>query len=143
MDDPERERGGEAFLYTRALDPTTSPLGRMLAAIAGLVTAIATMLVLAEQTHRMEVFRAFVHAHRRGRGASSIKRSDLLEDVEGAEIEELERRSEGKGLRGWAATRTAVTTWLAVLVAFAIIDTFTIGIAIAELCDWWHPLDED
>lgn len=139
---PSASIAAQAFLYSRALDPGTSALGRLIAAIAGLVTAIATMQVLVEQTYRMKVFQVFVHEHRKNRGVSSIRRRDLLADFAGPEVDELKSVARGNTLRGRAATKmSSGRTWLTVMVVFAVIDAFTIGIAVAEIFEWWHPLD--
>jgi hypothetical protein len=76
---PGASLAAQAFLYTGGLGPETSALARLLLAIVGLVTAAATIQILLEQGYRMEVFRQFVHARRRARGAESIRRRDMRE----------------------------------------------------------------
>jgi hypothetical protein len=127
---PGASLAAQAFLYTRGFDPATSGLARLLVAIVGLATAVATIQILREQAHRMDVFRQFVHAKRDERGVESIRRSALLDELE--RLGEEPRRREPSGL-------DATTTWLLVMAMFALVDLFTGVAAVLELLGAWDP----
>jgi hypothetical protein len=70
---PGASRAAKAFLYNRGLDPSTSGLARLLVAVAGAVTAIATIKILGEQAYRAEVSSAYLLARRRKREVATIR----------------------------------------------------------------------
>ena len=111
-------------------------------AIVGLVTALATIQILLEQGYRMEVFRQFVHAKRRQRGAESVRRNAMGDEVKrlgGEEEAGLTRFTQGPVRRFVIERAHAVTTWLLVMVLFGLVDMFTLVAAVLELAGAWDP----
>jgi hypothetical protein len=138
---PSASLAAQAFLYTRGLDPNTSGLARLLVAVVGAVTAVATIKILGEQSYRADVFRLYLHARRRDREVEGMRRRDLANEVErlgDPEAAELKHYDAGwrRLLREGPG---AGTTWLVVMTVFLVVDLFTFIVAVFELAGAWSP----
>jgi hypothetical protein len=138
---PGASLAAQAFLYTRGLDPNTSGVARLLVAVVGAVTAIATIKILGEQSYRIDVWRLYLHARRRERRVEGIRQRDMaarvsrLGDPEAAELQRYDagwRRLLRKG-------PNSGTMWLLVMIAFLVVDLFTLVVAVLELAGAWAP----
>jgi len=138
---PSASLAAQAFLFTRGLDPNTSGLARLLVAVVGAVTAIATIKILGEQSYRADVSRRYLHARRRERDVQGIRQRDLAEEVKrlgGNEAKELQRYDAGWRRRLRKPPGSAAT-WLLVMIAFLVVDLFTLAVAVFELAGAWDP----
>jgi hypothetical protein len=141
---PGASLAAQAFLYTRGLDPSTTVEARALVAFVGLVTAVATIQILIEQGFRMQVFRLYVHARRRQRGADHLGRDALIEEIQAAgspEAERLARYTNRALFRPAVEMTNAARTWLSVMVVLAAVDIGIFLIAFADLVGLtnWDP----
>src|SRR4051794_5208487 len=70
----------QAFLLSIALNPTTQPLGRLLAALAGLVTLGATAHLLAKQAYNFDVYEAVIERDRQLLNLPGVQMDGLVDD---------------------------------------------------------------
>jgi len=139
---PGASLAAQAFLFTRGLDPNTSGLARLLVAVVGAVTAIATIKILGEQSYRADVQRLYLHARRRERNVERIRQSDLAAEVKrlgGREAVELQRYDAGWRRHLKEPRPGSITTWLLVMIVFLVVDLFTLGVACFELAGAGDP----
>lgn len=149
---PGASLAAQAFLYTRGLDPNTSGVARLLVAVVGAVTAIATIKILGEQWYRADVVRLYLHARRRERKVEGIRQSDLAAEVKRLGDPEADdsdpvlvllagdlQRYDTGWRRLFRKGPGSVTTWLLVMVVFLVVDLFTLVVAVFELAGAWEP----
>jgi hypothetical protein len=138
---PSASLAAQAFLFTRGLDPNTSGLARLLVAVVGAVTAIATIKILGEQSFRADVPRLYLHARRRERNVEGIRQADWAQEVErlgDREADEL-RRYDAGWRRRLREPPGSGTTWVLVMIVFLVVDLFTLVVAVSELAGAWDP----
>ena len=126
----------EAFLLTIALRSGTSPTGRLLASAAGIAAIAASMQFLARQAFSFDLYEAVIEAERKRLGLHGLTRDALLElrpsFSPGSQL--LARKWEQRWwLRKPVVELRAVTVWGFALAAFAAINVFVFGCAVAQL----------
>ena len=63
----------QAFLLSIALDPSTSPTGRLMAAIAGGMALLGSMHLLVKQNYHFDLYEAVIERERKALGLHSVQ----------------------------------------------------------------------
>jgi hypothetical protein len=130
---PALSIAAQAFLYTRAFDPSTSDAARVVVSVAALICALGTLQLLLKHRYHEEMYSVALDKSRTDRGAEPLR--ILFRETANASGETRFRR--------WRARRwllypvvelSSVTVWAWVLWAFVAIDLF----AIASVCFNWE-----
>jgi hypothetical protein len=148
---PGTSIAAQAFLYSTGLQAGTSGWARLLVAIVGLVTALATLQVVAGEGRRLEIFRRYVRRNRDRRQATPLRLRNLLPAALEAAKEEAKTDSgglfdapllwiEGHSFLRKAAGPSAATTWGLVLVLFVVVDAVVLVFAALQLAGAANPL---
>ena len=138
---PGASLAAQAFLYSRGLDPNTTPGARLVVAVVGFVTAFAAIQILVEQGYRMQIFRLYLHARRDHRGADPVSRESMLSEIQafgGAEAKRIKHYTDWRPAK-WFVNRNAPTTWLWVMLLLAGFNALVAVAAITEMCGGWAP----
>jgi hypothetical protein len=126
----------QAFLYSRALDPNTSATARLLVAIVGLCTALATAQLLLKHRYHEAVYANAIDAARNKRGLEPLGEMKLFktraEDVSTADYQKWMRLRRVVEL-------PATGVWIATIAVFALVDLFVGVVAVLELFQVWDP----
>ena len=69
----------QAFLLSIALDPSTEPLGRLVAAAAGVVALLGAMHLLVKQTFHFDLYEAVIERERKALNLDSVQLDGLLD----------------------------------------------------------------
>lgn len=137
---------GQALLLTVALDAATSPRGRLVASVAGILTIFAALHFLAKMAFTFDMYEAVIERERVRLGWPRLYRDELLRDLRSFPPDTLLRKrqwwrpkesKEPKGglfVRGrrWVAMRGAVTVWVTV---FGLLLALDFAIGLRALCN--------
>jgi len=123
---PALSIAAQAFLYTRAFDPSTSNAARVVVSIAALISALGTLQLLLKHRYHEEMYSVALDKSRTDRGAESLH---LLfpETAGGSHEEGFQRWMTRSWLRRPIVGLSSVVVWAWVLWAFVAIDLFAIA----------------
>jgi len=123
---PALSIAAQAFLYTRAFDPSTSNAARVVVSIAALVTALATLQLLLKHRYHEEMYSVALDKSRADRGVEPLH--TLFRDAANKSSEQRFHRWEArKWLRHPVVGLSSVVVWVWVFWAFIAIDVFAIA----------------
>lgn len=116
----------QAFLYTRAFDPSTSNAARVVVSIAALITALATLQLLLKHRYHEEMYSVALDKSRADREVEPLHA--LFSDVANGSSEQRFHRWEArKWLRRPVVGLSSVVVWVWVFWAFIAIDVLVIA----------------
>jgi hypothetical protein len=126
----------QSFLYSQGVASTTSGPARIVVAIVGLVTAIATAAILINRAARNRMWRAVLDGCRTKRDAAPLGWDAMRRHV-GTNYPK-DRESSESADRWVSKHLTPRTIWLFVLAVFALADLFVLAVGITETAggDW-------
>lgn len=132
---PALSIAAQAFLYTRAFDPTTSSAARIVVSVAALVSALATLQLLLKHRYYEEMYSVALDKSRASRDVEPLR--PLFADLAN---ESTEKRFPRWRYRFWlkypVVKLSSVVVWAWALWVFVLIDLF----AIANVAFSWTQL---
>jgi hypothetical protein len=133
----------QSFLYSQGVAATTSGPARILVALIGLVTAVATARILIQCALHNEMWRSVIDASRAERRAPSLRTSAMHAEAashDPGEGEPFTKRSQRSRLIRIAASGLPpAESWLIVLVVFALGDLAVLAVGITQSAKLWAP----
>ena len=125
---PGLATAAEAFVLTIALAPSTAPLGRLTAAVAGGLALFGAFHFINKQSYNFDLYDALIERQRQRLGRMSMYR-ETIERLDLPEHTSLKRRRRTRFTR----KRGAVSVWRAVLVGLLAIN---LAISVYAVCEW-------
>lgn len=140
----------QAFLYSRAFDPETSPLAQGAVAGVALVIALATIHLLMKHSFFEETYSWAIDAFRKSRGAPPLNGGRVFESAAAQHAAELRREGDDRERRGaeryllWiedgprrslVVEQPARKVWIRSLWLLAAVDCAALGVALVRLLD--------
>lgn len=130
---PALSIAAQAFLYTRAFDPTTSNAARVVVSTAALFSALATLQLLLKHRYHEEMYSVALDKSRADRGVEPLH-TLFPELAKNSSEDRFARWNDRFWLQFPVAGLSSVTVWAWTLWAFVLIDIF----AIATVAFGWN-----
>jgi hypothetical protein len=132
---------GQAFLLSIVLSRDVTHQARIVAALAGLIAAVAAAHLYAKQVYLFDLYEGFLERERRRLGLPGVQTDDLKRGGFPENTLHFQRGWETKRWRRWLIVdRRAANVWFGALVLFALIDVVLLGYSgYALICsdpDW-------
>lgn len=124
---------GQAFLFTVTLEPSTSGLGRLIAALVGTVAAAAVLQLFLKHRFSEETHAEWIHTH----SDVDFKTETLVAETGRKTATHWHRRS---AMRRFVVDLPAWKVWAVTLLTFLLADLLILVLAILELVRLWTPL---
>jgi len=130
---PALSIAAQAFLYTRAFDPSTSNAARVVVSLAALISALATLQLLLKHRYHEEMYSIALDKSRANRGVERLH--TLFPDLANESDEDRFPRWKNRfWLQRPVVRLSSVMVWAWTLWAFVLIDLF----AIANVAFGWN-----
>jgi hypothetical protein len=137
---PALSLAAQAFLFLIALDPGTSGLGRVIAALVGAAAAAATALGMLKHNYVEEMYASVVDRCQDILGGQRLHRHELVTLADGHGDNRLFERWKQTWWRRMVMRRSATDFWIGTLLFYLAVDLAVLALAIVQMLGGPSPL---
>lgn len=137
---PALSLAAQAFLFVVALDPDTSGLGRLIAAVVGATAAAATALAILKHNYTEEMYGSVVDHCQDVLGGPRLHRKELEALARAHDANPYFNRWMSKRWRRRVLRLSATDFWIATLLLYLLVDLVVLGLAVFQLTGGNSPL---